>query len=65
MNNELATYQTFDPQGIRRVIARLLDIDHPDSLAEAEKLIATRLGPYNLDRGVMSEEIATYFQTRH
>lgn len=65
MNLEQTTLSQFDPSGIRRMVARFLDLGSPVSQVEAERLINCRLGPYGLDGGMISEEINTYFTARH
>lgn len=55
----------FDPDGMRRMIARTLQLDGPASWEEAEKLILSRFGPYLSGDGTMRSEIAAYFALGH
>ena len=56
---------TFDPMGIRRMVATMLNLGRPASRRDAEHLISTRLGPYGLDARMLNEEISSYLKTRH
>lgn len=65
MSLNMSGSQTFDPMGIRRMVARMLLLGKPASRRDAERLISMRLGPYGLDDKMLSEEISEYMKTRH
>ena len=65
MTSKVDGVGTFDPMGMRRVVAKMLTHGRPASRRDAEHMISTRLGPYGLDAKMLNEEISSYLKTRH
>ena len=65
MSSKLEGVGTFDPMGMRRVVATMLTLGRPASRRDAEQMISMRLGPYGLDAKMLNEEISSYLKTRH